>query len=121
MNRFVFCLISVGILCGCRPSEPAPNSQRWQYKVVVWENDNHAMHDEEIKSGNFDVAQFIQESGGEFTRCDLNPPDDVDIHKLGNLGWDLVATIPELETVNTSKGNFTRTGKILLIFKKPAA
>jgi hypothetical protein len=121
--------------------------QRWEYKVVTVENfagylkesafqesltntDLGLKHDRDADSGAgsflFDGAQ----GGGKYY---------ADLYYLGNDGWELVSAVPQLETVpdaekfhgqdfdsasGTLKDGYThfnnvRTGKIILIFKRP--
>jgi len=102
-------------LGGCKPqatTRVAP--AKWEYKVVQIANVNHKVRDDAMKKSPIDigVVNYADETDGEFS---------YDIYELGYQGWELVAAIPQTETVDSlNKKQNVRTGNVHLIFKRPA-
>ena len=130
-------------LTGCEPKDTAPHkiiftTQKWDYKSIEIDCYQHEMAKEAFPTNNavtdIKLYQYAQSSPGDFRYTDRAIAD------LGAQGWELVSAVPELETIpdadyvgagdlnpntgklepNTFKAVNIRTGKILLIFKKPA-
>jgi hypothetical protein len=126
----ILCLVtSTALLCGCgqKPSH-------WDYKVVTVENHAHkAAIDAMIgpSTNALDQWRAAKRDDGDFY--------DLDIDELGHKGWELVSALPQTETVpdadfddtpvynpttqqmdpNRVRFSNIRTGKIVLIFKRP--
>jgi hypothetical protein len=127
-------LILAALLCGCsKQSDPSLAIKKWEYKVATVENTEHyykKQHQEEATTNSVD--------GHLHMRWDDADPGDVsldfaygknygtDLNDYGSDGWELVSTIPMLETIPdagyTEYDKFTniRVGKVILIFKRPS-
>ena len=145
MKIIVSVLFAAALLCGCQKSEtpkpatpePATNRiQTWEYKVVevanyaryqameaLFESDTNSalgkfhLNLAERRDGSF-------EFGASYDTNKTYEKYDVDFYRLGSDGWELVAAVPQLETepsaqYRNTRFNNTRTGKIILIFKRP--
>ena len=136
MKNLLFSVAIVVLLCGCQ--KPALSSSgKWEYKTVDVENANHTMRN----SYSCEIAS--NPKAGEMIRyLDANIGDfhfDSTLDDLGRDGWELACAVPLSETVpgaefisgdhyNPSNGQITpvsgkftnqRTGKVILIFKRP--
>lgn len=136
MKLFVYISALIALVtCGCRPSAStaAPSVQKWEYKVVQVENFEHYMLDystRELVTNAPDAklhANNAMEDAGEFhigvedaARLGWDPKYAVDLSALGRDGWELVSTTPLTETVKSDSLTNTRTGSMILIFKRPA-
>jgi hypothetical protein len=110
---------AAALLCGC---QKAAAPIRWEYKMVALENYEHeAAHaaykgmDTNQKQGLYEMQQ-ADGSAGDFSFTK-------EVKELGRDGWELVAAVPQTETIDAkfragSSANI-RTGKILLVFKRP--
>jgi hypothetical protein len=70
------------------------------------------VHQAESGAGGFDFAGKLEFYGA-------------DLQQLGADGWELVSAVPQIETIPGAQAtdlrfSNMRTGKIILIFKKPA-
>jgi hypothetical protein len=136
-------IIFVALICGCKPTAPATAPiQKWEYKVVVIENIEHYLHNASVGQEHLRMSDA---SAGDFN-LDINAPIsftdqlyNLNIQKLGQEGWELVSAVPQTETnpdaetgenwgidsqgkagfLNYRKFSNTRTGAIILIFKRP--
>jgi len=139
--KIILCLIAItALLTGCGQN-PAPQTKiaHWEYKIVMVENFEHAMRhfaSAELRT-NIDLGlQHLQQSdaaAGNFVldtgNAEMNENNSgVDTYKLGNEGWELVSAVPQIETIPDAKFSVgrdykpfvnIRTGKIILIFKRP--
>ena len=118
----ILTIILAALLCGCRPA-------KWEYKVEVVPNTaiaaesaalseavkNETSGDEHLRDAKRDAGEFkLDEISGPFQ-----------LYKYGINGWELVAAIPQTETIgdahNYSGEKFSnvRTRNIILIFKRP--
>ena len=127
-------ILAAALLCGCQ--KPSPT--KWEYKTMEISNslnDHHASttdtnfleeyRSEKSDAGDFDFDSSVAQKYG------------VALRDYGNDGWELVAAIPQAETVPQAEywdghdfshdpprdiyksfSNF-RTAKIILIFKRP--
>jgi hypothetical protein len=134
MKIIVSVLFTAALLCGCQKHEtpkPAANkTQQWEYKTVEVENYAHgqaikALYESET---NLDLMVkhlfFANSHDGSFEFSGGYDKYSVDLYKLGSDGWELIAAVPQLETepnaqYENTRFNNTRTGKIILIFKRP--
>jgi len=137
MKFTIFILAAVVLLFGCsKPAEPAKfaTATRWEYKSITVENDaykwelNHTGEIVDQYATNSKAApdysswEAARSFEGDF---DLNESQALD--QAGRDGWELVNAIPVIQTVpqledrvaGTRYDNI-RTGKIVLIFKRPA-
>lgn len=116
MKTAIAILITALLLCGCH------KTRLWEYKVVELENSAH-----HLVAGSVDLSgKYLdaQKEPGDFKLDSLEAPDafNTDLNNLGSDGWELIAAVPQTETehpVDKSPSNI-RTGKIILIFKRPA-
>ncbi|MGA2178799.1 MAG: hypothetical protein ABSH15_04370 [Verrucomicrobiota bacterium] len=132
MKTTIYLVAIAALLCGCnKPSQ-------WEYKTVEVDNSIHG-YLERAKTKTSDSER------AEVYRTENSEPGDfgnleIQLAKIGDEGWELVGAVPELETPSQAErldGNdlheteplvtprykpFTnvRTGKIILIFKRPA-
>jgi len=139
MKIIVSVLFAAALLCGCQKSEtpkpatpePATNRiQTWEYKVVEVENYAHGQAIKALYESDTNVdlgvehLLFANSHDGSFGFSGGYDKYSVDLYKLGSDGWELVAAVPQLETepsaqYRNTRFNNTRTGKIILIFKRP--
>lgn len=117
-------LAAAALLCGCGQKQADVPAPRWEYKVVVAENDAHhqeSMYWQQVQTNSqaMDFASLERRGVGDFDFQDKNNLD-----RLGTEGWELVSAIPQTETMHPPNNDFAidaiRTGKIILIFKRPA-
>ena len=108
-------------------------ARRWDYKVVEVENFNHHMKEVAFNEFLTNEAEgskhihFAEDDPGDFHLDSGGSADKygADLYQLGSDGWELVSAVPQSETlpgVETSLGdkyNNVRTGKIILILKRP--
>jgi len=115
------------LFSGCQQSSPPASSPgtKWEYRVVEVPNDNAARSYEAAMHNQTDTEQYLDHSAGSFSEAlnSTNKSDsDLPLAFSDNLaadglaGWELVSAVPELETHD----GFTRTEKLLLIYKRPA-
>jgi hypothetical protein len=123
-------------LCGCNKSPVVPPIQKWEYKIVEVENFEHRMEEsaqseistnseaglQDIASARFDAGDFhLDQPPGKETDLEQF---GLDIYALGQQGWELVSAIPQTETTHPVSHDdviaSVRTGKVILIFKRPA-
>jgi hypothetical protein len=111
------------------PSQPAAASAlaptpKWEYKVVIETNiETTALAKEEAKrsaANKMNIA-LMQAMPGSFVDLDTEPGI------AGEHGWELVAAVPQVETLNPDPAQIgkmafvnTRTAYIILYFKRPA-
>jgi hypothetical protein len=137
--KILFAFVAILLLAGCNKPAPAgqpPAARHWEYRVE--EVENYETTDaynavQEMKTnpimGNarYELAQSV---GGIFhfshpPRPGSGPHSALDISALGAEGWELVSAIPQGETTYatdfSTHQNYpnVRTGKIILIFKRP--
>ncbi len=119
--KTILCLVAaVALLAGC--SKPASAIRvKWEYQTVEVENYEHKAGQTASTNAPInwqDVQVFDALPGGFFF-------DDQNLNKLGSDGWELVSSIPQIETMSDAalsashEFNNIRTGKIILIFKRP--
>lgn len=139
--KTALCLLAATVLLsGCSKSAAPAGVTKWEYKVVTFENFEHHMHelaDQEFTT-NTDLGLqdlvYADRDAGDFhldffptNVADLNNSMSTDIYSLGNQGWELVSAVPQTETIyakddvgSSREYSNVRTGKIILIFKRPA-
>jgi hypothetical protein len=146
MNKqLVSIIIAVIFLTGCSKPPQTFTPQHWEYKVVTVENIEHSMKEDaytvmqtnsdlglkQVRTADADYGDFYLDLG------DATGKYSVNIQALGKDGWELVSAVPQIEAVpnaeadgdeydaetktfSTIKFTNIRTGKIILIFKRPA-
>lgn len=113
-------LISLAVLLmtGCG-RQGIGGVQTWQYKTEEIENSIHGFADRQKHASGSPEWESDREI--ELTDTgDFGFDVDAANRKAADDGWELVAAVPELETTESDHAQYTRTGKILLIYKKPA-
>ena len=107
-GHFLIALASIGILLGLRATILAP-LERWEYKVVPV------------------MAEGHDRTGSAALRVSSATPDSQAISKLGDEGWDLVASYLEMETSYPNFGSAqyvtglqpnVRPQRVVLLFKR---
>lgn len=121
-----FCLIA----CGCRP--------KWEYQVLRFENSASVDHSETFMSRTNTTAEWLKKLAFADNRTgyfdlEAQPPIagmksiEPDLATLGKQGWELVAAVPQTETIGDAKVedgdkevifSNVRTVNIYLIFKR---
>jgi len=143
MKATITILITTALLCGCKPSASVPlSANKWEYKVVTVKNFEYYMQEEAYKNGtDLDKIRNAKSGAGDFQLVVTGPSwkgsdYGVDLNALGQEGWELVSAVPQAETVpdaetgerwDPNKASFSsyrsfnnvRTGKVILIFKRP--
>lgn len=127
MKTVVYILAAGILLCGCNKPDSVPPIQKWEYKVVEVENFEHSMYDDAFKNGvDLEKVHAAESGAGDF-HLDVDSANakefgkyGLDINMLGQQGWELISAIPQTETIKADSFINTRTGKIILIFKRPA-
>ena len=91
---------------------------KWEYEVVMVENYNHTDEQRAFATNGLKEVEFLNGDPGDFYFD--SSLMGVDLSKYASDGWELVAAVPQLETVRyVSDSPFNvRTGKIYLIFKR---
>ncbi|HEY2329170.1 MAG TPA: hypothetical protein VGI63_05095 [Verrucomicrobiae bacterium] len=146
MKTAIF-ILAVALICGCnKPTATAPARIQWEYKVVQVENYARQLKDSAFAEMRTNQALGLQHwrdawnDRGNFYLDSLGAGNDysVDFSQLGSDGWELVAALPQTETLpgveyqdgstfnpntekldpNIQKFNNMRTGKIIFIFKR---
>lgn len=135
MKTLFYLLAATALLCGCN-QKPAP--VKWEYKEVVVENRLDTEH-LDLNSTNFlDAYRYEKSDPGDF---DFDSPEPRKYHQAlddyGADGWELVSAVPMTETIPKAEYSTgfdysrtppiedfkpfinIRTGKIILIFKRP--
>lgn len=146
MNRLIAVILVPAIMGGCAPKQIVAKRQTWEYKIVEADNrikDSSKLGDasspdwmknyraRKSDAGNFSLAG--DDVGYQYAGAELN--------KLGADGWELVGIAPEAETVPDAEyfagpdyGRMEsgkpadiykpfvnmRTGKMILVFKRPS-
>ena len=116
----------IALACGCG-KEPAAQKTvlekmvgegipHWDISVVEIENSEHAVaHDAYKNSANLtETLKRSDQSAGNFVFSSK------EYRRMQEQGWELVAAVPQLETIISNGQPFTRTAKIILFFKRPA-
>jgi hypothetical protein len=146
--KAILAIITIAtLLCGCKPTAPATAPiRKWEYKVVTVDNFARYMEQaafEEMRTNGADWEQHDRDAksgAGDFHLDGSTQTDTmIDLNQIGADGWELVAAIPQTETLpgvdfddgtvynpdtgkldpKISRFDNTRTGKIILIFKRP--
>jgi hypothetical protein len=138
MKKLLCFLAATALLCGCgKPAAPPPAPAiHWEYKTVEVENSQHGylLRSKTKVASDEWIEAFRSEKSdpGDFWRLEN------ELDKIGSDGWEIVACMPELESLpqaeffdgqdyHETEPHFTprykpfvniRTGKILLIFKR---
>src|SRR5580698_9433543 len=145
----LFCtLVTVALLSGCKkPASSTATEQRWEYKVVEVKNfagymKTAAYQEMTTNAPNWEDHERAADSGAGDFHLDSNSQMGeygADMYQLGADGWELVSAVPQIETIPDAKSfhgqdfdastgklvdgythfTNTRTGKIILIFKRP--
>jgi hypothetical protein len=133
MKTFFYFLAITILVCGCNKPPSAPVVQKWEYKVIEVENFEHSMKEQAEAESSTNIDQAIKDENyanadaGDFNLNIVGAESlgwkekyAADLDKLGKDGWELVAAIPQTETLKAEDFSNTRTGKIILIFKRSA-
>jgi hypothetical protein len=126
MKTFAAIFLTGLFCCGCDKKIPI----MWQYKTVEIDNSSHAETPGEVGSQAWSDAYHQSKSDAGYFRF-YSTNRDNDLSALGDDGWELVAAIPQTETVPDGETldsplpktyrafSNTRTAKVILIFKRP--
>jgi hypothetical protein len=133
--KTIIALLIAALFCGCnKTSAPvmastAKQKTQWDYKIITVENFAHALHESAMQEQQTNTILggrhllYADNNGGDFD-FNTDGKTGADFFQLGEDGWELVAAIPQTETVQSMndvgvpQANI-RTGKIILIFKRP--
>ncbi len=101
----------------------------WEYKIITVENNEHAQESSDamklISGTNSDASGVLKDLQYDTTISgDFDLETKVNWNSLEQDRWELAAAIPQTETESTKDldGNVyanVRTGKVILIFKRP--
>jgi hypothetical protein len=137
--KILFAFVATLLLAGCNKPVPVvqpPAAQHWEYRVEEVSNSedyNIRAAFQEVKTNIIAAERHLgaaQRNAGGFILV-TSPGDGwrrdsaIDISKIGAEGWELVSAIPQCETIYATdditeqKYPNVRTGKIILIFKRP--
>ncbi|HEY1718543.1 MAG TPA: hypothetical protein VGH42_09670 [Verrucomicrobiae bacterium] len=149
MKDAIAILFAALVLCGCnKPAAPAlePKQVRWEYKMITIENNAHGEATRASQKNPMDIEMYdgaLSDSGSfdldELDAATKEHPELFSVDRAGKDGWELVSAIPQIETIAGAKFisgtdydpasgkvtphkeifSNTRTGKIVLIFKRP--
>jgi len=143
MKIIVSVLITAALLCGCqKPAAPKPATNKiqcWEYKVVTVAN--YARYVRHIALSQMLTNEAAREQllwaervPGWFDFDAIYATNMtyekyiVDFDRLGSDGWELVSAVTLLETIpdaqygtenHPKEFDNTRTGEIILFFKRP--
>jgi hypothetical protein len=128
MKIHLYTLAAAALLAGCGKPTTALAPVRWEYKTVEMENYEHfreSVFYYEIETNaevGLEHTAASLRSDGSFL-FSLSGKYGVDFNSLGSEGWELVSAIPQIETTHPISHDeviaAVRTGKIILIFKRP--
>ncbi|HEX5398842.1 MAG TPA: hypothetical protein VFY06_07325 [Verrucomicrobiae bacterium] len=122
MKAFIGIFLAALIFCGCKPKV-----QQWEYEILEVDNFAHFEQQQAETEMLTNIDQAVsnindaKQSAGEFHLDNAAQQDHYNtwLTKSGLQGWELVSAIPQTETMNGKDFKNVRTGKIILIFKRP--
>ena len=115
--RIIFIILSTTLLCGCQKNSTPP--ARWEYHIE--EVENHAIdqsRDQVSKTPiDYSTMIFLDKDVGTFDSIKNSDK----FSALGREGWELATATPLLKTSYPAVDGhpFTRTEKVVFVFKRP--
>ena len=120
LSALLCAICASAFICGCKPAPTI--ATKWEYKTVEADNYAHAAVQE---------AYLVMKTNSDQGLRDIRSSENSiggfwmdDLYKYGQDGWELVAAVPQIETVDAKDYDDrrianVRTGKIILLFKRP--
>jgi len=126
--KILLCILAAALLCGC-------HRQQWEYRVLRFENSASIERSEAFMVRTNTSEEWLKKSAyadyqSGFFNLEEKPPIaglkniEPDLATLGEEGWELVAAVPQTETIGGAKTDLNvafsnvRTLNIYLIFKR---